>query len=85
MWVKTNPNVKFEPWDLQGTLRWDKSHSRGFLFLFNYHDVKKKGAVSLKFKDQKIKEFEKRFTMEERSGVVLPLELIKNKVVEVVR
>jgi len=83
--LKVIPSLKFEPWDLQGTLRWDKSHSRGFLFLFNYHDVKKKGAVSLKFKDQKIKEFEKRFTMEERSGVVLPLELIKNKVVEVVR
>ncbi|MBI2118615.1 MAG: beta-galactosidase [Elusimicrobia bacterium] len=83
--LKVFPFLKFEPWDLQGTLRWDKMHSRGFLFLFNYHDVKKKGAVSLKFKDQKIKEFKKRFTMEERSGVVLPLELIKNKVVEVVR
>lgn len=77
------PRLKLDPWDLQAVLRWNKNH--GFLFLFNYHDVKKFGSVRLKLKDKKIKEFKKRFLMEEKSGVVLPLELIKNKVVEVAR
>ena len=69
------------PWDIQAIVRWGKEE--GFLFLFNYHDVPKTGRVTVDLRNLlKAAPFLKKFKLDRRSAVVIPIALRKNKLVE---
>jgi len=80
------PQILTEPWDIQATVRWGKEG--GFLFIFNYHDVPKAGEVTVNLRKPlnpglKADPFVKKFKLDRRSAVVIPLVLKNNKIVEV--
>lgn len=81
--LRISKHIEIEPWDVHAVARWNKN--AGFLFLFNYHDITKKGNLSfqLKLKDHKIIKFQKKFKLERRSSEIICLKLKNNKLVEV--
>ncbi len=86
-WMKeagASRSVEIDPWDVHGVARW--GGESGFLFLFNYHDVPKKGKAILRLGGNygaKIVPFVKSFQLARRSAAIVPLKLKRNKIVEV--
>lgn len=83
-WMKelgVRNQVEVTPWDVHAVLR--SNESGGYLFLFNYHDVPKKGKVSVSLRGPAKGSFTKNFQLPRRSAMVVPLKISKNKIVEV--
>lgn len=72
--------VETAPWDVHAVARWGEAG--GFLFIFNYHAVPKKGKVLLRLPGAK-GAFVKNFQLAGRSAAIVPLKLQRNKIVEV--
>jgi beta-galactosidase len=75
-------HIEVKPWDIHTVLRWNGD--QGFLFIFNYHDVPKKGKLSMRLEceGKSPASFSKAFRLDRRSASIIPLRRFKNKIIE---
>ena len=82
-WMKAlgiRPQLFVEPWDVHAVVRW--AEDSGIVFLFNYHEVPKKGKVRLILDEPVQSRWSGTFAMEGRSAKRIPLKLTKNILME---
>ncbi|OGR97746.1 MAG: hypothetical protein A2902_03715 [Elusimicrobia bacterium RIFCSPLOWO2_01_FULL_64_13] len=77
--LEIEPRVRIEPWDAQAVLRW--GNGRGFLFIFNYHDVPMEGRVAVRLKEFAGTPYRAAFRLDRRSCRAVALRRIGNKIV----